>query len=363
MAKIFSRRQALLMGSGALASASLPARVLAKPKKKIGVALVGLGRYSTGILAPALQLTEHCELRGIVTGSPSKIPQWQKQYGIKDANVYNYDNMHQVANNKDIDVIYIVLPTFLHKKYSVIAANAGKHVWCEKPMAMNVEECEDIIKACDKNKVKLSIGYRLQHEPNTQTLISYADTKPFGDIKTLTSKAGYSGRGTSQDNWRMDRSKGGGAIYDMGVYPINAARYATGLEPIAVSAKWGRHLPEVFKKADDTCYFELEFKNGIKADCETSVVNPSNILQVNCEKGWYKLEPMQSYSGVQGERSDGVKLDKYIPNQQARQMDDDALAILNNTPVMVPGSEGLLDIKVVLAAIESANANSKRIKI
>jgi len=142
-----------------------------KEKKSIGVALVGLGYYSSNLLAPALQLTKHCHLAGIVTGSPDKIPIWQEKYGIEDGNVYNYENMHTIANNDAIDVVYIVLPNFLHKKYSIVGAEAGKHVWCEKPMAMNTVQCQEIIDACEKNKVKLSIGYRMLHEPNTQKLI------------------------------------------------------------------------------------------------------------------------------------------------------------------------------------------------
>lgn len=351
---------------GAMAAISSAGLVVpswaAKPKRKVGVALVGLGHYSTHLLAPGLQLTQHCELRGIVTGSPEKIPRWQKQYGIKDANVYNYDNMAEVANNPDIDVLYIVLPTFLHKKYAVIAANAGKHVWCEKPMAMTVAECQQVIDACDKNKVKLSIGYRLQHEPNTRTVMQYAHTRPYGPPKSVIAEAGYAGEGGAPDDWRMDRSKGGGALYDMGVYPINAARYATAMEPVAITAELEVHRPELFKKADETAIFTLEFANGLKAQCATSVGKEMNQLHVDCKDGWYRLEPMQSYTGVKGETSDGKKLNKTINHQQATQMDDDALAIINDTDVMVPGSEGLLDIRVVEGALRSAQSQ-KRVEL
>ena len=96
-----------------------------RPNKKLGVALVGLGYYSRDLFAPALQLTDHCYLAGIVTGSPEKIPTWQKKYAIPDGNVYNYENMHTIANNDEIDVVYIVLPTALHAKFATIAANAG----------------------------------------------------------------------------------------------------------------------------------------------------------------------------------------------------------------------------------------------
>ncbi len=333
------------MGVGSYAWSSKP--------KKLGVALVGLGYYSRDLLAPSLQLTSHCELRGIVTGTPSKIPLWQKQYAIPDANVYNYENMHQIANNPDIDIVYIVLPTFLHMKYSVIAANAGKHVWCEKPMAMTVEECKTMIQSCNKNKVQLTIGYRLQHEPNTQTVAAFAKSRPYGAIKTLHADAGYSGSGAAADNWRMHQGQGGGALYDMGVYPINGVRFATGLEPLSIEASHEIHRPELFKNCDESSNFTLKFAGGIEAHCRASVGNNYNKMRVDCDKGWYELEPMQAYSGVKGRTSDGRMLNKPLANQQARQMDNDALAILGKGPIWVPGEQGMEDIRVVEAALRS----------
>ena len=331
---------------------------LSDSSKKLGVALVGLGGYSTGQLAPALQLTQHCYLAGIVTGSPEKIPVWQKKYGIKDSNVYNYENMHQIANNDEIDVVYIVVPTALHAKYAVIGANARKHVWCEKPMAMTVEECQQIIDSCKSNKVKLSVGYRMQHEPNTKTVMEYAKTKPYGIITSINAMACYNGGGGK--GWRFEKAMGGGALYDMGVYAINGIRCAAGEEPIAVrNAKQYVNRPNLFTEVDETSEFELVFKNGLIAYGKTSVGDSGNQLKVTCEKGGYELNPMQSYTGVQGSTSDGKKLDIFIQNQQAQQMDDDALAILNNKPVMVPGEEGQRDINIVQAIMTAAKSGQE----
>lgn len=356
-----SRRKFLhtLAGSAALAASGIysPHVFARRKRRKIGVALIGLGGYSRDLLAPALQLTQHCYLAGIVTGSPEKIPVWQKQYGIPEKNIYSYETLHKVADNPEIDVLYIVVPTSLHEKYSVIAANAGKHVWCEKPMAMTAAECQSIIDACNKNKVQLTIGYRLHHEPNNQTIMQYAASKPFGKIKHVTAKAGYFGNPPpASDDWRMRKAMGGGAMYDMGVYTLNAARYATGEEPVAIAARHEWKRKELFKEVDETTYFDLEFPSGAVAECKTSVGEEMNILNVDCEKGWYKLEPYQSYSGVKGVTSTGVQLDKMIggqPRQQAIQMDDDALAILEKKPILAPGEDGLRDIALIEAAIKS----------
>ena len=328
--------------------------------RKLGVALVGLGYYSRDLLAPALQLTKHCELKGIVTGTPSKIPIWQKRYGIKDRSVYNYGNMHEIANNDEIDVIYIVVPTGLHMKYSVIAANTGKHIWCEKPMAMNVDECEAIISACEKNKVKLSIGYRVQHEPNMQEIISLTKRSIFGKVEKVTAAAGYSG-GVGE-GWRFQKNLGGGALYDMGVYTINGIRHASQMEPIAVTqAKHTTDRPKYFHEVDETTTYTLEFENGTMAEGKTSVGINYNRLEVICESGSYHLSPMQSYNGLKGSRSDGVAIYTPIENQQALQMDNDALAIINNKNVLVPGIDGLRDIRIVNAIQRSAKSGRREL--
>lgn len=361
MSGLSRRRFMQMAGAGFAASTTSVFSGMTKEHadKKIGVALVGLGNYSRGLLAPALQVTKHCELRGIVTGSPEKIPQWQKRYSIADRNVYSYDNMHESANNPDIDVMYVVVPTALHLKYCEIAANAGKHVWCEKPMAMTTDQCQRIIDVCDKNKVQLTVGYRMQHEPNTRRFMNYRVGKPYGEFKGLIAQAGYGGNGMAADNWRMKKDMGGGAMYDMGVYPLNGARFMTGMEPIAVSARHEKSYPNIFKEVDETTYFSLEFPHGLIAKCATSVVKQFSQLRVNCEKGWYKLQPMSNYTGVTGYTSDD-KLFPAITNiQQAIQMDDDALAILGKGPILVGGEEGMRDIHVVKGIFKAATSGTR----
>lgn len=338
------------------ASLSLAPCVRTESKTKIkslGVAIVGLGGYARGQIAPALQKTSHAHLAGIVTGTPSKIPQWQEKYGIKDANVYNYDNMSTIADNPDIDIVYVIVPTGLHMKYAVIGAEAGKHIFCEKPMAMNVEQCEKIISTCDANNVRLSISYRVQHEPNTQTVIGYADSKPYGEIKSIDAHSCYDGRGGAR-GWRADKELGGGALYDMGVYSVNALRYASNQMPIGViSASQSTNYPEVYHEVDETTAFELEFESGFKATGLTSVGASSNHLKVECENGGYELEPLQAYNGVQGKTSDGTMLDQYCDSQQANQMENDAVAIIEGKEFIAPGIQGLHDIRIINAIQKS----------
>ncbi len=343
----------LITGNSLLAATRLK-------KEKLGIALVGLGYYSTDLLAPALQMTENCYLAGIVTGTPSKAETWKAKYNIPDKNIYNYQNFDQIANNPDIDIVYVVLPPSMHREYVVRAAKAGKHVFCEKPMAPSVADCEAMIKACQQNKVKLAIGYRCQHDPNIQEMIKVGKDQRFGKVKMINSAAGYVDGRTN--HWKQSKALGGGAMGDMGVYALQGARLATGEEPINVYAQASTTRPEIYKEVEETMMFMLEFPSGAKAACQTSFGINMNFLQVNYEKGWLKLEPQSAYKGIKGSLSDGTIINHAINSQQAKQMDEDCLAILNGTDLIAPGEEGLRDIRVVEAIYKSV-ASGKKVTI
>ena len=350
-------------GNAAQAAAPTPAP---KPRRKdsVGVALVGLGGYATHQLAPGLQLTGHCHLAGIVTGSPEKIPVWQEKYGIADTNVYSYDDFDRIADNPGIQAVYIVTPNDLHKPLTLRAANAGKHVWCEKPMAMDAAEGQAMVDACRANKVQLTIGYRLQHEPNTRRLMAMAREQPFGRILGLQANAGFNAFDDvdpAHKPWRLLPQHGGGAMYDMGVYSLNAARYTSGKEPVAVSARQEIRRPHLFQGVDETMRFTLEFADGSVAECATSFGENMNLLRADCERGWYELSPFQTYDGLKGRTSDGQAFADAVRHQQANQMDGDALAIINGTAPLVPGEDGVRDMRVVDAIYASARDNGRRI--
>ena len=330
-------------------------------KQKLGIALLGLGGYAKGQIAPALQLTEHCELRGLITGSPEKLPKWRDEWGVRETNCYTYDRLTEVADNDDIDVIYVITPTATHKDFTIRAAEAGKHVWCEKPMAMTPEDCREMIAACERNGVTLSIGYRMLHEPNTRQLIDLTENRTYGALTGATAHAGYGGNPPPTDYWRGQRHMGGGALYDMGVYAVNGLRYGTGMMPEAVV----RATQQRMKNADGvdlTTEFTLRFPGGLLAGGKTSVVTKYNLLRIEAENGWYELSPMQSYTGVAGRTSDGKVLGPPVPNQQSLQMDHDARAILDGTPRRAPGEEGLRDVRIIRAIIESAETG-REVKI
>lgn len=357
----YSRRtfikQLSIMAASAGATAGFSHRVQARSiQNKLGIALVGLGYYSTDLLAPALQETEHCYLAGIVTGTPAKADAWSRQYGIPQKNIYSYETFDQIADNPDIDIVYVVLPNSMHAEYTIRAAQAGKHVICEKPMALSVRECEQMIEACEKAGRKLSIGYRMHFEPTTQEVMRIGKEKVFGDIRFVMAGAGY--RESRADHWKVKKDMGGGAMMDMGVYSLQAARYSTGEEPISVTAQTFVTRPDIFTEVDETTSFQLEFPSGAVANLHTSFSASMNYLYVTAADGWVRLDPFSSYRGITGETSQG-SLNYPVINQQAAQMDEVARCIVEDKPMRVPGEEGLRDMRVVEAIYESIRTGQK----
>jgi len=341
------------LGTLALAPGISAIAACAKRKqKKLGVALVGLGSYSTYQLAPALQQCENCYLAGIVTGTPSKEKMWADKYNIPQKNIYNYQNFDSIADNKDIDIVYVVLPVAMHKEYTIRAAKAGKHVICEKPMAVSSADCQAMIDACKKANRMLSIGYRLHFEPFNMEMMRLGQKHVFGNIMKINSSNGFVWGG-DPNAWRLKKAlAGGGALMDMGVYVIQGARYTTGEEPLSVKAKEIKTKPDLFKEVDETVVWEMKFPSGTIAECRTSYNENANFLRAEAEKGWFELSEAYRYGGMVGATTNGSMSFPNI-NQQAAQMDDFAKCVIQSKPTIVPGEMGLQDIRIVEAIYRS----------
>ena len=328
-------------------------------KKKFGIVLVGLGNYATHQLAPALQETSNCYLSGIVTGTPEKAERWKRQYNIPDQNIYNYENFDKIADNKSIDVVYVVLPNSMHHEFVLRSAKAGKHVICEKPMAVSVKECEEMIAACKNAGVRLFIGYRLHSDPFHKAAMKFR-TEDVGAIKMVESEFGFKIGDPTQ--WRLKKAlAGGGALVDLGIYAIQAARYSIGEEPVAVTAQEYKTNPVKFKEVDETITWQMEFPSGAASSSISSYASPFNRLYISAERGWFKLNPAYSYSYLKGSTNKG-ELNLPNINQQAAQMDDFSKCIIDGTESNADGYEGLKDIKVIEAIYKSIETGT-RVKV
>jgi len=339
---------------------SKPQTMIDENKKagKLGIALLGLGGYAGGQLAPALQQTEHCYLAGIVTGTPSKIPTWQSKYSVPDKNVYNYENFDSIKDNSDIDIVYVVTPNALHKEYVIRAAQAGKHVICEKPMALSVEDCDAMIAAVKKAGKLLSIGYRLHFEPYNLEMVRLGTKKVYGNIKKIT--AGFGFLLGDPNQWRVKKAlSGGGPLQDLGIYCVQGICYTTGLEPIAVTAQEGPKTDtEKFKEVEQSLTWQFEMPTGIIAEGKASYGDPMNYLKAEAEKGVFELTSAYNYGGQKGNTPEGP-MDLPNVNQQAKQMDAFALSIKNKQPTIVPGELGKRDVKIIASIYEAMRTGKK----
>jgi glucose-fructose oxidoreductase len=337
------------------------------PAKKLGVALVGLGSYSTNELGPALRLTEHCQLTGAVTGSREKGESWAREYGFPAKNIFNYDTIGRIAGNPDIDVIYVVTPNGLHAEHVIAAAKTGKHIITEKPMANTVAECDAMIAACRDAGVRLMVGYRLHYEPHTVDFCRLARERTFGPFMKIGSDNGFSIDPDARPSnmWRLDKKlAGGGPLMDMGVYVIQAVCMAkVEVAPVAVTAKFGPvTMPKVFSEVEESITWTAEYADGAKAKCKATYAEQLSMIRADADRGWAEIEyPAFYYAEPILKTSRGTP---YFPkvNHQVAQLDGMAMELLTGQPSIAPGEMGRRDLTIV-EAIYAAARSGRRVEV
>ena len=328
------------------------------PTQKLGIALLGLGGYATNQLAPALELTRYCELRGIVTGSPEKVGDYKKKYGINDEHVYSYDTFDEIVDDDQIDIVYVVTPNALHRDFVIRAARAGKHVICEKPMEISSARCKEMIQACEEAGVKLQIGYRCQYNAYHQEFMRLGQEEIYGKVRVMESA--FSFYGVHSSNWRFTDASlsGGGPLMDIGIYCIQACRYAFGKDPIAVTAQKFKTYKDLLPGMEETITWQFEFEDNIVANCTSSYAARNNFIRVHTEETSYELGPCFGY-GTPTLMVKGEKQDLGEENMQATQMDAFARNILDNSKIIADGMEGYKDMVIIEAIYEAARSGQK----
>ena len=352
-------RRDLLRGIGVGLAVSVTGVVRAQGRaRKLGYAIVGLGSYATRQIMPRFVECEQSRLVALVSGTPAKLARYGAEYGIAAANCYSYQNFDRIRDNPAIDIVYIVLPNSMHAEYSIRAARAGKHVMCEKPMAVSTAECRAMIAASRAARRKLMIGYRSRFEPYNRLAIEMARTGHVGPTRIITAEHGFNAQ---PGQWRLDRAlSGGGSLMDIGIYSLNAARYLTGEEPVSVSAveSTDRSDPR-FRTVEDRIDFMLQFPSGIVANCVSSYSSAHNGYRVIGTGGYIDMEPATPYEGHRMTiRKDGKSEARVLPapakSQFAAQLDHLSECALADRQPIVAGEEGLADLMVIGAIYRAA---------
>jgi len=321
--------------------------------RKLGIAMLGLGNYASNQLAPALAETKLCQLTAVVTGHPEKGEKWATQYNLKKEHVYSYETFDRIADNKDVDIVYIVTPPALHPEFTIRAAKAGKHVISEKPMATSVTDCDRMIAACKKAKVQLGIGYRMHYDLFRKELMRIAQAQEFGPFMKMSGNFSFV---MNQHQWRIEkRLAGGGAMMDLGIYVVQAASQAANANPVSVTAhEEPKPRPDFFNETEETIKFTLKFANGATCEGTTSFNGQGNNFRAEGSKGWFEMNRgAYSYSGGVGQTSKGPLNFAWI-NQQAAQMDDFSECVVTGRKSPVAGEMGRTHMSIITAIYEAA---------
>jgi glucose-fructose oxidoreductase len=322
-------------------------------KKKIRYAVVGLGHLAQVAILPAFKSTPNSELVAIVSGDAQKREEMSKQYGVQHA--FSYDEYEQALAL--VDAVYIVLPNHLHHEYSVRAAKAGIHVLCEKPMAVMVEECESMIETAETNNVKLMIAYRLHFEKGNLEAIRMAQSGELGDPRIFSSDFAQQ---VVDGNIRVTEpvERGGGPVYDMGVYCINAARYLFRVEPSSVVACTANNGERRFDRAGEMVSVVMRFPGERLATftCSFGAADISRYTLIGTE-AVLTADPAYEYAEaikLQITKDEKTKTRRFPKRDQfAAEIVYFSDCILQDKQPEPSGQEGLADVRIVRAIYES----------
>ena len=300
-------------------------------------------------------------LRGSSRAPARRDAAWSREYGFPEGNIWSYETIHEIADNPDVDMVYVVTPNGLHMEHVLKVAGAGKHVICEKPMANSVADCDTMIAACGKAGVMLSIGYRLQFDPHHIELDRLARERDFG---VLTRMSGEHSWKFGPRAWRIEKSlSGGGPLMDVGIYVVHAACRAAMGQPAAVTA---RELPRRTRSSSTRSRRRSSgrwiSREGRAAPRRPATRGAANFFQAQGEKGWIRLEPALRLRAHRGQHLRGHLDIPQVP-QQALQMDDFASCILTGRETPVPGSMGRDHMATIEAIYRSAAEGGRRIEV
>lgn len=332
------------------------------PSQRVGFAVMGLGRLALCNILPAFAQSKHARLTGLISGDPEKMRVIASQYGVPKDSCYSYSDLAKLRDNRNIQVVYVVLPNALHRDAVVNAAQAGKHVLCEKPMATNADEARAMIEACQRANVKLMIAYRCQYEVNNRELAKRARAGEFGQIQMVDAINTQNQGDPAQ--WRqVKKLAGGGSLPDVGLYCLNTTRALLGEEPIEVSASiYSPDNDPRFKEVESNVSFTLRFPSGVIANCATSYsLHEHRNLRVLGSKGTAEIANAFGYEGQklqvtrrEGQAEANSQLTLGLKNQFSLEIDHMALCVRSNVKPRTPGEEGLQDQLIMAAIYESA---------
>ena len=326
------------------------------PRTRWGV--LGASKFAINKCVPGIQASALCDVSAIASRDLEKAEDAADKLDIASF----YGSYEELLADPTVDVIYIPLPNHLHVPWAIAAAKAGKHVLCEKPLAMTVEEVQSLIAARDAAGVVVGEAFMVRTHPQWLRARDLAASGRIGELRAATGFFSY----TNVDplNIRNRADAGGGAIWDIGCYPVTTARLVFGTEPLRVAAAIVRD-PEF--GTDRLSSFILEFPQGHAIfTCSTQLV-PYQRMQFMGTKGRIEMEipfnsppdrPSRIFIDDGGELfGSGISTETFdIGDQYTWQADAFARAVLGEGPVPVPLEDSLKQVAVLTAIFRAAES-------
>ena len=334
--------------------------------KKIRAGLIGCGDISP-YYAKALRDIDAAELVMVMDAQKKVAENLGKEFGVPCT-----DDLDDVLSNKEIDMVIVAVPHYLHAPITIQAAGVGKHVMCEKPLATTLTDGERMISECKKAGVKLGVSYVLRYRPASVRARELLDKKAIGEIFNIRMVSfgfksetywteGYGGR--SVTDWRGNREKSGGGVLMMNFsHSIDLVRHLTGLEVTRVSAEYGTYGSPAGVDVEDTLNATLKFNNGAIGGINSSTIahgGGGGHISLLGSQGQIVLltEPMKVFTV-----RDDVGLTPNQWNEFPAKKEDTCYrdivkdfidAIIEDKPVPISGAEGLKCLQVVLAVYQA----------
>ncbi len=313
--------------------------------------ILGAAKIATWQMIPAIQQSASGRVAAIASRSSEKSAQVASQFGIDRS----YGSYEELLADPKLDAIYIPLPNTMHCKWSIQAAEAGKHILCEKPLGVTPEECQQMIGAAAKNNVLLVEGFWYRYHPRHQVVRDTLTEGRLGDIRVI--RAHLNGQILLADNIRGSRELAGGTLMDGGCYPVNLCRWLYEREPERVSAFFKF---DATYKVDVSFNGLLDFGNGQHAVVESNFrKGPRHSrYEVVGDRGNLLVEPfLTSDHGSSTIRFaiDGQESERHFPPTNAFTLQVDAFAdyAREGTTPLTPAEDAEKNITVVQALYES----------
>jgi len=328
--------------------------------KRIGFAVVGLGSISQVAVLPAFAHSKKAKLVAVVSGDKEKAQKFAQQF--KASQAYTYDEYAQCLKDPQVEAVYIATPPGEHEKYAVLAATAGRHVLCEKPLAATVQQARNMVATCRRSQVQFMTAYRKYFEPSTvmlKKMISRGDLGRIDIIHTLFAELRRFG--DNSPAWLFSRELcGGGPLTDLGVYCLNTTRWLVGEDPVAVGSavSWSRDRRR-YKEVEEGVAFRLDFRSGLVLQGTAAYSAAfSSFVHIHGEKGWVALAP--AFAFEEERRISGKIAGKWFEktfkpmDEFALELDAFAESIRKGVKPEPDGEQGLRDIIIIDAIYQSA---------